>query len=114
MAKKYVQTWFRRDVAVRLAQEGVQGYIPIERTIATDPQYLNAPRIKPYVDYITAGSRVLASGVLLGQRFGPNSNAGKVGAARIWSQMMDKVVVEGQDPKAVAAWADGAIRDAIK
>jgi len=114
MAKKFVQTWFRHDVAVRLAQEGVQGYIPIERTIATDPQYLNAPRIKPYVDYIAAGSRVLASGVLLGQRFGPNSNAGKVGAARIWSQMMDKVVVEGQDPKAVAAWADGAIRDAIK
>jgi len=113
-AKKFVETWARPDVALHNAQNGVRGYIPIDVTVAGDPRYRNAPNIKPFADYIAAGERVVATGVLQGERFGPNSNAGKIQAARIWTEMMDRVVVEGQDPKAVAAWAEKAIQDAIR
>lgn len=113
-AKALLAMFFRVDVYSIFARNTELGFLPTEPIVAESKAYKDNPRVKPFLPMFEQGGEVAKVGVLPGQRYGNNLNAGKIAGARIWTEMMDRIAVSHESPKSVAAWAEKAITAAIK
>jgi multiple sugar transport system substrate-binding protein len=90
----------------------VVGWVPMLQDAYTDA-YLDSERIAPIREFIELGGVSLQSGVIGAGYWGPSANETVLTATDVEKQIGDRLVVDGQSPEEVMAFALETINAAL-
>lgn len=106
-ANAFLAHWLSKDVYAKFSTETVLGFLPVTSDERNSDAYWTSPLIAPWADSLRGAAKASEIGVAEGQTFGPNKCSAKALSSGIWEAMGNKVTIGGQDPAAVANWAQG-------
>jgi multiple sugar transport system substrate-binding protein len=90
-------------------------FLPLTQDGAKAPTWLSNPVITKYQGCVNAMLEQSKSGALFGFTDGQyNENIGKISGQNLLAQVVQRVTVQGEDPKSAVAWAQQQMQDAVK
>jgi ABC-type glycerol-3-phosphate transport system substrate-binding protein len=104
-AADLLKFWFSPEHNIKFFQTHVPGHIPTLKTTRESAAYLESPNIAAIAPFVKAASAAAEKGTMSGAFYGPHELLGKLLAAEIYTQMVDRVVELGEEPREVAKWA---------
>lgn len=91
--------------------------LPVLQTISSNPQYLDNPIIEKYTEEVELMSSAAANGYNLGYESAdhkPNAKAGEIVNSGVMADMVQRVVLNGEDAKTVIGDTSAAIEKIMK
>lgn len=114
-AKELIQFMLRDDEYLYFASNTVLGHLPVVKMSAeSEKKYLENERGLPYAETFQAGLKVAESGIMMGQRNGPNKYSGQIMTRKVWGTMAEMVLLQNKTPEEAAKWAEEQIKQIVK
>ena len=105
-SKKFAAFLFEPPGYIQQLHAAPGHVLPVLKTIAESPEYLDNPIIKKYPEEVKLMAASAAAGYNLGYETSahqPNAKANDIIASNVLAEMVQRVVLNGEDPKAVLA-----------
>lgn len=112
MTKRFAAFLFDPEGYIKQLHAAPGHVLPVLQTIAADPRYLANPIIEKYTDEVDLMSSSAAAGFNLGYEspeHQPNVKAGEIVNSGVMAEMVQRVVLNGEDAKAVVGETASAI-----
>jgi multiple sugar transport system substrate-binding protein len=103
-AKKFAAFLFEPPGYIKQLHAAPGHVLPVLKTIAENPAYLDNPIIKKYPEEVNLMAATAAAGYNLGYETSahqPNAKANDIIASNVLAEMVQRVVLNGEDAKAV-------------
>jgi len=113
LAKKFLE-YLMTDGYINYITNTVIGFLPVKYSVAQSKEYLEAPRIKPYVDYIKSSIETLEFMSIPGAENGMNPYVGEINARFILPTVVQDVLVKGLTPQQAVKNGQSLIEKVVK
>ena len=117
MTKKFAASLYDGEGYIQQLHAAPGHVLPVLKTVAEDPRYLDNPIIKKYTAEVDLMSAAAAAGYNLGwesKAHKPNVKAGAVVGSDVLAEMVQRIVLNGEDTSQVIGETSKAIEDIMK
>ncbi|MCU9993574.1 sugar ABC transporter substrate-binding protein [Mobiluncus mulieris] len=114
VAKAFLKTLYQDDDYIRFLHSVPVGMMPALKDIAKNKKFLANPYIEKYRSIVGALNEVIPMGTSIGMEDGPTLQSGLITSQGVIEQMMQNVVLKGQDAETAAKDAEKKLNDMFK
>lgn len=114
VAKAFLKTLYQEDDYIRFLHSVPVGMMPALKDIAENEKFLADPHIDQFRSTFDAINQAIPMGTAIGMEDGPTLQSGILISQGVLEQMMQNVVLKGQDVKAAAKEAEDKLNDMFK
>jgi multiple sugar transport system substrate-binding protein len=117
-AKEVMTAWYKnQDSYIDFLNSAPGHMLPVSKSMASAPKYNNHPLLVRYKKELDVLKDEIANGfprVREGANRPLNLKMGEIMGSGIYAQMLQKVVIDNEKPKAAAVWAHDEIAKIMK
>lgn len=114
VAKAFLKTLYQDDDYIRFLHSVPVGMMPALKDIAKNKKFLANPYIEKYRSIVDALNEVIPMGTSIGMEDSPTLQSGLITSQGVIEQMMQNVVLKGQDAETAAKDAEKKLNDMFK